>query len=79
MTSTEVSAPAPFKPSALKAGVESGATSHRIRITLTARNVKNLEKGGHLCITPCQELNLTSTVHKRLCCKERVSKHMVRR
>lgn len=48
MTST-APAPAPFKPSALqKAGVEEDAAvaSHRIRITLTSRNVKNLEKGA---------------------------------
>ena len=45
---TENSGVGLFKPSALsKPGLEgdSGATSHRIRITLTARNVKNLEKG----------------------------------
>ena len=45
---TEVPTVGAFKPSALsKAGVEGegGAASHRIRITLTARNVKNLEKG----------------------------------
>ena len=45
---TETSGAGLFKPSALsKPGLEgdSGATSHRIRITLTARNVKNLEKG----------------------------------
>ena len=35
-----------FKPSALsKQGVETAAATHRIRITLTARNVRNLEKG----------------------------------
>jgi hypothetical protein len=32
-----------------KAGVEEGESPiHRIRITLTSRNVKNLEKGGFL-------------------------------
>ena len=43
-------APPAFKPSALqKAGVEEdAASSHRIRITLTSRNVKNLEKGEQL-------------------------------
>jgi hypothetical protein len=36
------------KPSlASKVGVEEGAASiHHIRITLTSKNVKNLEKGG---------------------------------
>jgi len=58
MTSTEVSAPAPFKPSAMKAGVESGATSHRIRITLTSRNVKNLEKVCEVLLQGAQEKHL---------------------
>jgi hypothetical protein len=30
-----------------KDGVEEGPTVHRIRMTLTSRNVKNLEKGAH--------------------------------
>jgi hypothetical protein len=30
----------------MKQGVEEGTTVHRIRITLTSKSVKNLEKGG---------------------------------
>ena len=55
--STEVSGAGLFKPSALsKPGVEGegGAASHRIRITLTARNVKNLEKGVHTPLRSCR-------------------------
>lgn len=44
--------------SALKAGGKPGqeedvAQVHRIRITLTSRNVKNLEKGEQLGLTSC--------------------------
>jgi hypothetical protein len=38
-------APGPFKASA-KAAAEEGERIHRIRITLSSRNVKNLEKGA---------------------------------
>lgn len=34
-----------LKPGAGKPGVEEGEPVHRIRITLTSKNVKNLEKG----------------------------------
>lgn len=38
---------AAMKPAAGKPGLEEeGSQIHRIRITLTSRNVKNLEKGG---------------------------------
>jgi small subunit ribosomal protein S20e len=38
-----------YKPPVGKAGQEEEVSQvHRIRITLTSRNVKNLEKGEHL-------------------------------